>query len=547
MLVLAVAVAAASLFAPTARASGIEDGKRLLKDRQWAKAADAFRESLKSTPSRDASLGLAIAATEGRLADVYEDATRAASAALKQKPDDRELRLAYGYLFLARATVDPRFRADAQEQFLRLQKANPDDEDAAIGLARYDYFGGDYAGGGQRLDALIEKAPKNALARYWRGMLLFTEAKDALGAGDANKSTPLFEKAADQFDASVKADPSRAEAWLQLAYAAHYVASKPERLKQAEEAYLKALDADPADEAPIAGLRSLLNSSGRFPALLARLSKEKPKSAAVLRSRAAQAAADGKFDEAVEALRAYVAVARAPERAWVELGDLLREKKGDEAGAKKAYEEALRANPRFAGSETAVGWLTQHLLEKGREAATSYEGAKEVQKEYEKVLALSPQSLLGHNNVAFFLREAFNKMGRTHRDLFDACIAHYVAASDAIGEFSPSYLSLPYSMRHGYAQILNDTGIMFDSEALVPDLPKAEAYYRKAMEWTEYGYSDTYGNMMKLLEKQHRLQDALDFAEACAEGIKTPDGSPQMTFRGTAAGDAARLKKMLDK
>src|SRR5688500_1377307 len=120
-------VTLAALVAPReARADSMADGKKALAERRWVAAADAFRGALATSPThRDAAVGLAKATAEGQLADHYEEAIARLSAALKAKPDDREARLAYGYLFLARAKTDERFRADAQEQFLRLTTANP--------------------------------------------------------------------------------------------------------------------------------------------------------------------------------------------------------------------------------------------------------------------------------------------------------------------------------------------------------------------------------------------------------------------------------------
>ena len=103
-----------------------------------------------------------------------------------------------------------------------------------------------------------------------------------------------------------------------------------------------------------------------------------------------------------------------------------------------------------------------------------------------------------------------------------------------------------YADRHGFAQVLNDTGLMFQYYPPVQDLRKAEKYYRMAMDWTEFGYWDVYGNMMKLLDAEKRLEDAAIFAENCAEGIKQQDGTPQDTFRKIAQADAERLRKLIE-
>jgi thioredoxin-like negative regulator of GroEL len=545
----ALTVAALVATAAPARAGALEDGKSALRDRRWIQAADAFEQVLKATPAqRDAAVGLAQAAAEGRLVDRYDLATGALSAVLRASAEDREARLAYGYLFLARAVVDPRFREDAQEQFDRLLRKNADDEDAAIGLSRYFYFGGEYDRAEALLDGLLVKRPKSAGAHYWKGMLHYDQAKEAVAGGMTPAVVAQFQAAAKAFEAAAQADPARRDAWMQLAYADQYLSSvDAAREAAAEAAYLKALEVEPSDDGPLRGLSSLYaRKSERYAEIVARLMKERPKSGAVLFHGASQAKAAGRFDDALAALRTYVTVAANPARGWFEIGEILREKRNDLDGARKAYEETLRADPVFPRAETAVTWLLQPIREKSREAVASVAAAKALLKEFDAVIALAPKSITAKNDAAFFLREAFDATGKHDRELLDACLARYVAASALIGEFMPGYESIPYADRHGFAQVLNDTGLMFQYYPAVADLLKAEKYYRMAMDWTEYGYWDTYGNLMKLLDAQKRLLDAMTFAENCAEGIKQPDGTPQETFRKIAAADAERLKKLYE-
>ena len=543
-----VTLALASLSAP-ARAGALEDGRAALKDRRWAQAADAFATALKASPgSREAVVGLATAATEGKVTAQYELATSSLSAWLREKADDREARLAYGYLFLARAAVDERYRADAQEQFQRLLKADADDADATVGLGRYYYFGGDYVRGLETLDGLLAKKPTFAPAHYWRGRLLYDEAEQAVRGGMTPEVQAKFVKAADAFEAAAKADPAMHDAWMRLAYASQYLSgADASRAATAEHAYLKALDIDPADDAPLRGLSSLFaNASGRYVELLGKLAKDKPKSAAVLFHWGWTLKGQGKVDEALAAWKAHVAVARNPSRGWFEIAQALREQKNDLEGARKAYRAALEADPRFRGSELAVYWLLQPIEERSRDAVTSLAAAKALLAEFDEVARLAPGSISARNDAAFFLREAYGATKQKHRELLDGCIERYVAASALVGEFVPGYeRSVPYPDRHGFAQVLNDTGLMFQYYPETRDLRKAESYYRKAMDWTEYGYWDAYGNLLKILEAENRLEDAAIWAENCAEGVKKADGSPEETFRKICAADAERLKKSL--
>ena len=88
---------------------------------------------------------------------------------------------------------------------------------------------------------------------------------------------------------------------------------------------------------------------------------------------------------------------------------------------------------------------------------------------------------------------------------------------------------------------------VFQYEPPTLDLKKAEAYYRRAMEWTQYGYWDAFNNLEKILQAQNRWKDAYDWAAACAEGIKKETGEPNDTQRATAAGVRDKLASKLPK
>ncbi len=538
------------LLAAPALAGDLDDARKAASEGRHADAAAAYAKALKAAPgARPALLGYLKAVAEGRVADHYDPATAAAGAALKAKPDDREVRLAFGDLFLARSESDERYRADAEFQFGQVLRADPKDEEAGVGLARMYYLGADYARGLARLDEVLAAHPQSALALFWKGTLLYDEAVQAFKGGPSmdERVRGLFAKALEAFEDCVKADPKRHAAWMKLGYAAQYlVPSDPSRRDRAAAAYEKALDLAPDDDAPLRGLSALYaNDLPAYGALLDRLAKEKPKAPQVQFYRAYFLQATGKAEEAEKAYRAFVGSAKYTALGWHQLAELLRAK-GDAEGAREAYRASLKADPTHRFFALATYWLVQPVNERARDAVRDADKARWLLKEYDAVIALSPRSITARNDAAFFLREAYDATGRKHRDLLDASIERYAAASGLVGEFREEYArSVPYKERHGFAQVLNDTGLMYQYYDAVRDLEKAESYYRRAMEWTEHGYWDAYGNLLKILEAAGRIEDALDFAEACAEGIKTENGDPQETFRATCRGDAERLRRML--
>ena len=184
----ALAALCAVILAAPAHAGAFEDGKRLLDEKHYAPAAEAFRKALKaSAGSRDAMLGLAKAASDGRLgAEAYQEAEGLLRERLRAATDDRQARLALGEVFLAWVPIDDRYRADAQDQFQKLALADPNDADAAVGLANVYYIAGDTKHALEILDEYLGRKPDSAIANHGKGAILF---KDATGTYNATKAS----------------------------------------------------------------------------------------------------------------------------------------------------------------------------------------------------------------------------------------------------------------------------------------------------------------------------------------------------------------------
>jgi Flp pilus assembly protein TadD len=539
-----------------AAAGPLEDGKKALAAGKNAEAAQAFRKAVEASPSnREALLGLAKATFEGRLADLYEDVGGLLRDALKAKPDDRELRLALGHHYLAWMDVDDRYRADVQDQFGRLLEANPEDEDAVVGLARMYYAAAQPRQGLERIDAFLAKKPGSALALYWKGFLHYDDAEQAFKNGGSQWTPAVedgFRKAHDAFAASTKADPTRYDAWLRLGYSSQYLSRvDPAKTAVAAAAYEKALDIDGDKDLAMKGLSALFSlDAAKWIDTLVRLAKDHPKAPSVhfylgyyLKNQR------GREAEAEKALRTYVATAKYPAVGWLELGTLLAGK-GDDAGARTAFEKAIEADPRGTVGAKAGFELEKALLARVEGAQRDGAKAKQLVADWEALIAKAPDNLALaptlHNNVAFFARDA--RKTANEKSLLAASVRHYEAASAMIPEWRADFeASYPYPLRHTYAQILNDTGLMYQYETEPKDFKKAEGFYRRAMDWSQHGYWDTYTNLVRILESESRWADAAEFASACAEGLKNPDGSANETNRATARADAARYEAKIPK
>lgn len=549
---LAAVVLATALAAP-ARAGATDDGKRLLGEKRYDQAAAAYRKALKASPSdHDALIGLAKAASQGRLGvEAYQEAEGLLRDRLKAKADDRPARLMLAEVYLAWVPEDNRYRADAQDQFQKLAQSDPTDADAVVGLARVYWIAGDTPHALEILDGFLAKTPASATAQFGKGEILYTDAKNTYESTKTFSTDvrDLFARAAGAYEAATKADPKRRDAWLWLAYASQWVAGGDEaRTATAADAYEKAFALDLDDPAPLRGLGALLAKKPEvLSATLDRIAKAYPKSPALLLAQADRAKEAGKYDEAEAAYRASLAATKNPAAVWASLGALL-EKKGDAEGAKKAYMKSVELDPDSATGVTLGNTLLGALDSQAEAAFDSSVKAHKLLDEYKALAAIMPNNKNVRNDGGFFCREAYAKSGKTDAALLKGSVDLYVAASALIPEYRDEFeQSVPYEERHINAQILNDTGLMFQYEPPIRDYKKAEAYYRRAMEWTQFGYWDAFGNLIKILKEQQRWKDAYDFAAACAEGIKMNTGAPNETQRATCAAVRDSLQAKLGK
>ena len=540
------AVLSLAVLSAAVSAGPIETGNAALAEKRWAAAADSFQEAVKATPgSKDALRGLARAVAEGRLADRYDSTQTALFSALKAG-EDRSLRVALARLFSARAEQDPRYHADVEEQYRRVLKADPADEDAVVGTALMYLARADHARGLETLAPLLAQKPGSAAGLRAKGEILYDQA--VLSYQQARKvegeTKSLFEQAKAAFQASTAADPASFDAWLKLGYTAQYLSLAGGSAAEAGAAYEKALALDGESELPLKGLFAVYGREWND--RVAKLAAAHPDAPRVQFWLADALYKAGKPAEAEAAVRRHLSLTKQKKDAGhVLLGQILTAK-GDEAGAAKAFEEALKDNPDHPG---AIEPLEVRAREALQRVADDPAKLKAGVAEYRSFLAKTPRYVFGRNNLGLILRDAFGQSGQRSgpskpRWMLDESVKAYEEAAALIGEWRPEYeRTYPYALRHAYAQVLNDTGLMYQYYPEVEDLAKAESYYRLAQEWSQHGYWDAYTNLMRILTEKERWADALEYAEACAEGLKNESGEPNDSQRATAAGQAEQLRK----
>jgi tetratricopeptide (TPR) repeat protein len=532
----------------------MEDAEKAVSEKRWADAVAAFREVLdENATHRAAAVGLARAAIEGGLVDVWREAEQVLLDLPEAEAARRDVRLALGDLYLALAAwstddQEKRFTyEDAKSHFEALLEANPDDEDAVVGLARTRYETADFDGALGALNAFLERAESQGPAQFWKGQVLYLLAQDAYRKSGAieGETRSLFTLARDAYQAAVAADPTSFLAALQLAYTAQYLGER----EQAREAYVTAMDLDHQSDLPLRGIEALFSyDQAAYGQLLQELAREHPDNAPVYFYLGYHRLAHQVYEGAVQAFRTYIEKAADPGVVWTYLGQAYAGS-GDDRRAVEAWEKALEANP---DDDAAAGAWDAHLRGKMGEAALGAPAdAQRFARAYDALFQAAPNNPWVRNNVAFVLREAvdrrrggqFGEVPAAWRPVLTTCIEQYEAASQAVESRTQAQGNLPYATRHAYAGILNDTGLMFQYYPSTRDHQRAEDYYLRALGQTEDGYRDAFTNLERLYSAEARWQDLYDLAVACAESLKNEDGSPDQTARSLARGVMERMRR----
>jgi len=528
---------AALLVASPAFASPAADARAAAAEKRWNDAAEAWLLVLeKKAADREAALGLATAVIEGNLVDYQVQAEEALQAALEKKKDDRDLQLALGNLFIASARSKTDQQAmkfvfeDAKSQFQRMLDAHPDDEDAAVGLARTHYWTGYFADAIQVLDDFMAKSKSKGPALYWKGQVYYLQALDAYRASGKidEAAQTLFRQAKGAYEAAATAAPDMMDAWMQMGYAAQYLGSVEEgQQAEAQKAYEKAMDLDPDSLMPLKGIEALYYyRQDQYLPALAELARTHPKNNAVYYFMGFRQYYDKDYAQAVKSLQTFVQRSKTPAVAWTLLGQAL-DGAGKTDEAEEVYLKALKANP---SDEMAAGALDARLRQEyQRKAGMSVSAAKACIDAYNKLFAMAPTAPWPRNNCAFILREAVG----AHRDdaswkpILDECVRIYVEGSKLVEmQIAGREDQLTQEQRWAYAGVINDTGLMFQYYPSVLDLEKAEEYYLRSLELTADGYVDAFTNLVKLYQDQGRFQEAYELARDCSESLTNPDGSP---------------------
>ncbi|MFV1959705.1 MAG: tetratricopeptide repeat protein, partial [Planctomycetota bacterium] len=338
----------------------------------------------------------------------------------------------------------------------------------------------------------------------------------------------LYERARGTLVAATRADAANFDAWLRLAWTAQILGERD----AAREAYERALVLDPKSPLPLRGLIVLYTGDEKgYRNELGRLAREEPKARKVLVLQALDLLEGGKADDAIVVLESYLAEREGDADALHLLARAWR-KKGEATQADLLEWKALAANPDlFAAAEALDVQLRTGGIAR---AKASLEAARKILAAYRKLLAASPRNPYVRNNLGYLMREAWNahREDEAWLEILSVSAEAYAEATRIIGPFTPKKArTLSWETRWAYAQMVNDTAVIFHLYEPVRDLQRAEDDYRLALEYTAYGYPDAWTYLRRIYTEQKRWKDLRDLALRCAQGLCNAKGEPLSTAR----------------
>lgn len=541
------------LAAAPALAGPAQDAAKAAEERRWADAADAWATVLEKKPKdRAAALGLADAAIRAKATDHYPSAEDSLRDLHDANEKDVDVMVALGELCLATSAAKEdtlakkSYDVEAQQFFERALRTAPKHDGAAGGLAQTYYQMGDFANAVKTVDDFLALKPeKPAQALYWKGQTLYLQALDAFAAG-GNKLTAgaqdLFRKAQGAYQASAHVDGSEPQTWIQLAYASAYLGDVP----TAADAYRKAALLDPTDRAPLTGLQSLYtHTPDKYLQVLAELLAKNKDHVWALWHYADNRYRAQDWKKARELYARYGEVAPQGAPGYYAAG-LCAAAQNDDKAAERLYYKALAADPTHAQAAFAIQKM---IMASGAEqtARGSVKGAKEVIARFEPLMEAAPEMAWIRNDLGFLLREAYGANARggdraQWLPILKACTEVYTEGAELLGEWTAEKeRTYDWAKRYAEAQMINDTGLMYQFYPETKDYDTAERYYNIALEYTEDGYRDAYNNLARILTEQERWQDLYDLSMSAAESITTESGAPDNATRAAARQVAKRL------
>ena len=305
-----------------------------------------------------------------------------------------------------------------------------------------------------------------------------------------------YDAARDKYEVSLKLDKSEPLDFLRLGHC--YL--RLEEPAKAQEAYIAAIKEHPDSDVTVrSGLYYLAGKNWKKMAPYLKAATEAaPKSAGTWYFYGYSLFLNSKYDESLAAFKK--ALKLKPDSAqylhWV---GFTYERKNDGKKALEFYRKALKANPNYAEPATQFQNLALAY------ASNNFEQAEKL---LEELIRLAPNNGWIQNNYALVLRDWAERRGAGRNPNPPAEVKRRIKRSGEVYELAAAILTTE-------AQIQSDCGLLFEYYPSNFNAEKAEKYFVRALEISDFTYRDAWSGVQRLCKKTRNWELLKD----CAEGV----------------------------
>lgn len=305
-----------------------------------------------------------------------------------------------------------------------------------------------------------------------------------------------YEEARDKFAIAIKLDQSVPVTFLRYGHC-FYVLKQPAK---AQEAYIEVLKYHP--DYPDSILSGLLNLVGqdykKATPLLKAAVETAPKSAIAWFYYGYTLQVNSMFDKALEAYTEALKLRPKIGQYAYYIG-LMHEKMNDGKKALDFYRKALKLNPNdgLAAAQAfnvAVSYASQNF--------------DQAEKLLEEFIKLAPLDGWIQNNYALMLRDWAERRGASKPGALSADVKRRIKRSGEVYELAAAVLVKE-------AQIQSDCGLLFEFYPSCRDDAKAEKYFVRSLEISEFTYRDAWSGIRRLCIRTKNWELLWD----CADGV----------------------------
>jgi len=437
----------------------------------------------------DARLALADALIEaGRV----EEAWGTLEGAIEAIPKDGRLDLKLGDVFarLARdlmaasgdGTTIRNYFLDAGRMYEAAEKKSPDLHEAVYGQAYVAFQTGE-AGKARKLVSKVLGMKKDyGRAHALQAEIFYNERK--------------YGPAADAYEIALKLDKSEPVDFVRLGHC--YL--RLEQPAKAQQWYIEVLKHHPEYTGSIlSGLLNLAGKSyGKAVPYLAAAVEAAPKSPAAWFYYGYSLFSNNMYDESLAAFEKAIGL-RPKNAQYLFYAGYACEKKNDGNRALDYYRKALKLSPHY--EQPALRF-------EGIAVAYRANDFDQLEKLMEELLKLAPNHGWIRNDYGLLLRDWAERRGAARQENLPAPVLRRIKRSSEVYEEAARLLPRE-------AQVQSDTGLLFEYYPAIFDAEKAENYFVRALELSDFTYRDAWSGIWRLGRRTKNWELLKD----CAEGV----------------------------